>query len=298
MANFTISEILSTVKELDYANALKKKEINEKFGLSGSKKTKEIEHELLGIAMDLRKKKITSYEYEDFYVWNKYWNYPSSKVKIAEAMKGETEGWAKFVLGIYRGLYERSIGKVSEDKRYVHLLKIIDDNSPETQSKNRRIDFIYNKLIDLTSMFRDQMYNRFINDEKIRFSYFKNIYDSLDKSTRVEYRKENPKTYSVLVKIEAKSDKFNWEKYKEYLNKEFDSMFDNNIKAIAQRINANKNVNINNLKLKSIQDDPKFFEVVLRDCGNYLIHCRSIIAAENSYLVQTHYRFIVTVKHI
>ena len=195
-------------------------------------------------------------------------------------------------------IYEKTRGRISEDQRYFRLLDIQHQNSPKVKKEEERTQIIFDRLSILTFSFKEKMYKRFINTELSRFTWLKKIEDEYSEEEKKNLKKENTKLYSAYVQLKHRSKNFDWNVYKEYIDKEFESMFSNNIMAIAQRINQNKKVNINHLKLKSIEEDPKFFEVVLRDCGNYLIHCRSIIAAENSMLVQTHYRFIVTVKHI
>lgn len=289
-------EIYKDAKSVqDLSTKKEKLEMMEKYNLSCPCKIKDIEHAILGIANDKRKssgKLINQFDEDDYRMWNSYWGHPESIKKLREAVEGESSEFTGYLLRIFDIAYRRTVGRVYEDKRYFNLLKIREENSDAYKRNKDREDLIYDKLTILTFDFKKKMYERFIETEKRRFEiieYYKD--DDLDL-----LKKENVRLYSVFVQVRSLSNDFDWNVYKEYLDKEFESMFSNNIRAIAQRINVNRKININHLKLKSISDDPKFFELVLRDTGNHTIHCRSIIAAENSVLVQTHYRFIITVK--
>lgn len=289
-------EIYKDAKSVqDLSTKKEKLEMMEKYNLSCPCKIKDIEHAILGIANDKRKssgKLINQFDEDDYRMWNSYWGHPESIKKLREAVEGESSEFTGYLLRIFDIAYRRTVGRVYEDKRYFNLLKIREENSDAYKRNKDREDLIYDKLTILTFDFKKKMYERFIETEKRRFEiieYYKD--DDLDL-----LKKENVRLYSVFVQVRSRSNNFDWNVYKVYLDKEFESMFSNNIRAIAQRINVNRKININHLKLKSISDDPKFFELVLRDTGNHTIHCRSIIAAENSVLVQTHYRFIITVK--
>lgn len=289
-------EIYKDAKSVQYLSTKKEKlEMMEKYNLSCPCKIKNIEHAILGITNEKRKssgKLINQFDEDDYRIWNSYWGHPESTKKLREAVEGESSEFIGYLLRIFDAAYRRTVGRVYEDKRYFNLLKIREENSDAYKRNKDREDLIYDKLTILTFDFKKKMYDRFIDNEKRRFEAIKSYKDDdLDLM-----KKENVRFYSVFVQVRSRSNNFDWNVYKEYLNKEFESMFSNNIRAIAQRINVNRKININHLKLKSISDDPKFFELVLRDTGNHTIHCRSIIAAENSVLVQTHYRFIITVK--
>lgn len=289
-------EIYKDAKSVqDLSTKKEKLEMMEKYNLSCPCKIKDIEHAILGIANEKRKssgKLINQFDEDDYRIWNSYWGHPESIKKLRKAVEEESSEFTGYLLRIFDIAYRRTVGRVYEDKRYFNLLKIREENSDAYKRNKDREDLIYDRLTILTFDFKKKMYDRFIETEKRRFEiieYYKD--DDLDL-----LKKENVRLYSVFVQVRSRSNDFDWNVYKEYLDKEFESMFSNNIRAIAQRINVNRKININHLKLKSISDDPKFFELILRDTGNHTIHCRSIIAAENSVLVQTHYRFIITVK--
>lgn len=289
-------EIYKDAKSVqDLSTKKEKVEMMEKYNLSCPCKIKDIEHAILGIANEKRKssgKLINQFDEDDYRIWNSYWDHPSSVKKLREAIEGESSEFIGYLLRIFDVAYRRTVGRVYEDKRYFNLLKIREENSDAYKRNKDREDLIYDRLTILTFDFKKKMYDRFIDNEQKRFETIKSHKDDdLDL-----LKKENVRFYSVFVQVRSRSNNFDWNVYKEYLNKEFESMFSNNIRAIAQRINVNRKININHLKLKSISDDPKFFELILRDTGNHTVHCRSIIAAENSVLVQTHYRFIITVK--
>lgn len=289
-------EIYKDAKSVqDLSTKKEKLEMMEKYNLSCPCKIKDIEHAILEIANEKRKssgKLINQFDEDDYRIWNSYWGHPESIKKLREAVEGESSEFTGYLLRIFDIAYRRTVGRVYEDKRYFNLLKIREENSDAYKRNKDREDLIYDRLTILTFDFKKKMYDRFIENEEHRFEVIKS-----HKDDDLELlKRENVRFYSVFVQVRSRSNNFDWNVYKEYLDKEFESMFSNNIRAIAQRINVNRKININHLKLKSISDDPKFFELVLRDTGNHAIHCRSIIAAENSVLVQTHYRFIITVK--
>lgn len=289
-------EIYKDAKSVqDLSTKKEKLEMMEKYNLSCPCKIKDIEHAILEIANEKRKssgKLINQFDEDDYRIWNSYWGHPESIKKLREAVEGESAEFTGYLLRIFDIAYRRTVGRVYEDKRYFNLLKIREENSDAYKRNKDREDLIYDRLTILTFDFKKKMYDRFIENEEHRFEIIKS-----HKDDDLELlKRENVRFYSVFVQVRSRSNNFDWNVYKEYLDKEFESMFSNNIRAIAQRINVNRKININHLKLKSISDDHKFFELVLRDTGNHTIHCRSIIAAENSVLVQTHYRFIITVK--
>lgn len=292
-------EIYKEAKSVQNLSTKKEKmEIMEKFNLSCPCKIKDIEHAILGIANEKRKssgKLINQFDEDDYRIWNSYWGHPESVKKLREAVEGESSEFIGYLLRIFDAAYRRTVGRNYEDKRYFNLLKIREENSDAYKRNLEREEMIYERLTILTFDFKTKLYNRFIENEKSRFDRISS-FNSKTKEELYQIRKDNPKLYSVFVQMKSRSKDFNWNIYKEYIDNEFESMFSNNIRVIAQRINVNRKVNINHLKLQSINNDPKFFELVLRDCGGHTIHCRSIIAAEFSELVQMHYRFIVTVK--
>lgn len=292
-------EIYKEAKEVQNLSTKKEKqEMMSKYNLSCPCKIKDIEHEILGIANEKRKssgKLINQFDEDDYRIWNSYWGHPESVKKLREAVEGESSEFIGYLLRIFDASYRRTKGRNYEDKRYFNLLKIREENSDSYKRNLDRENFIYDRLTILTFDFKTKMYERFITNEKSRFERISS-YNQKTQEELYQIRKNNPKLYSVFVQMKSRSNNFDWNVYKEYIDKEFESMFSNNIRAIAQRININRKININHLKLKSISDDPKFFELILRDTANHTIHCRSIIAAEFSELVQMHYRFIVTVK--
>lgn len=68
--------------------------------------------------------------------------------------------------------------------------------------------------------------------------------------------------------------------------------FDLNTRSLAERLLA-KGINPESLEVKHIDDDPKYFTMVVTD-GERTLYARSIVAAEFSEKVTTHYRFIIT----
>lgn len=291
-----IKEIFESIDELCCADLATKKAINEKYNLSGSKKVKEIEHELLGLANEVRKTKTGDFTQNDYRAWNNYWNCPSSKKKIKEAIENESEEWINFILNIYLSFYQKSHRLIHEDRRYSTLLSIKAEMSSSYIERKNIEENIYNILTDITSSFKNAMYERFIDREKSRFNEYAAKKDLLDEEL-YDYKKESSRGYSAFIEIKRYSKNFDWNIYQEYLTKEFESHFSYNLKSIASRIYDNGKIDINSLNVISLNNDPKFLELFMEDINKNLIHCRSILAAEYSDYMIPHYRYIITIKN-
>lgn len=283
-----VQNLLSKSEKLDFIK---------KYNLSCSCKLKDIEHGILEIANELRKsseKTLCQFTKTDYKIWNDYWGYPKTLNKLRDAIRGESQEFIKFLLSIFYESYIKTRHQSFKDNRYTILLKICEEESEHHKQSKEREEIIYENLTIITFDFKTKLYSRFISGEKKRFDFLSD-YNTKTTQELTIIKTENPKLYSGFLQLKTRSKNFDWNIYKEYIDNEFESMFSNNIRNIASRINNNKEINIANLKLRAIHDDPKFFEMILCD-GIRTIHCRSIIAAEHSNLVQTHYRFIVTVK--
>lgn len=301
MANFVfdiatpnpkIEEILKDIESLKYADNNEKKEIAKKYNIYTNKKS-EIETFLWFLANEERKGTET-FTQTDFRVWNNAFGYPSQYKKMKEALEGESLVFIKKLHKYFESKFN-SMAYV-KDNRYKVTEKIIYEieNAASIKKEEDRTKMIYDRLVEPTKPFKSRLYNRYIESETFRFERAKNLYEEYKNLTTEEKRKQ--KCASWILNIMVLSDNFDWATYYERINKDFESMFTNNLMHIATAINNNRKVNINHLKLYSINEDPKYFEMGLRDCHGNFIHARSIIAAEYSEKVSTHYRFIVTIN--
>lgn len=73
---------------------------------------------------------------------------------------------------------------------------------------------------------------------------------------------------------------------------EAEMTFNKNINTLAYKI-SEKNIDVQMMKVSHIEDDPKFFEMLISD-GKIGLYARSIWAAEWSEKVTPHFRFIIT----
>lgn len=275
-----IDEILEDINTVEYScTKAEKLPIVDKYNLK-TYKIVEIKHELLKIANDYRKEH-TVYTKQDFIIWNRLWNYPASMQKIRLACEGEDMDWIDHCIKLVDN------PKNYKDRRYEYFYKLKEE---KINSQDTRLQNIYENLTIITFEFKKKLYEHYLFNEKHRFEYYSQYKELNDEL------KSNKHFASSWIKIKAMSENFNWDIFKRKIDNNFETMFDGNIKEISKRINANKKINTKTLRLVSIDEDAKFFEMMLKDAGGHTVHCRSIIAAEFSELVSTHYRFIITIK--
>ena len=68
--------------------------------------------------------------------------------------------------------------------------------------------------------------------------------------------------------------------------------FNRNINVLATKL-IDKGINTTKMSVKHIDDDNKYFELYITD-GTLNLYARSILAAEYSDKMATHFRFIIT----
>lgn len=284
MTDKRIDEILLDIELVKNAyTKAEKLPIVDKYNLS-TYKISDIEKELYKLANSYRKEH-SEFTKQDFIIFQRLWNIPYSLQKIRQACENESIKWIDFCIEM-----TQNNNKYSKDRRNEYYRKV---KTEREQSLDFRLNDIYNRIIVLTADFRKLLYEHYINTERIRFDYYSSF-----KELNEELKKDR-KFVVNWVKIKSLSENFNWDIFKKKLTNNFESMFNGNIMNISKRINLNKKINISNLILRSINQDPKFFEIIFIDnVSGFMIHCRSIIAAEYSSIVTPHYRFIITTKKI
>lgn len=113
-----------------------------------------------------------------------------------------------------------------------------------------------------------------------------NLYIEQTNPIRKEIEKLNR-----FIRISEKSIEMGKEKYVEMNVEQAGQIFDSKVFALADKLN--KKGFTDSCKFSSISNDPKLFDTIIID-GTKKVHARSILAAENSECMATHFRFIIT----
>lgn len=201
--------------------------------------------------------------------------------------------------------------------RYTNYTKYLNDKNPNTiaskEAQKNLENIIRAILVDQTQDFYEELLK---NTERRAKEFFKTVpgriqeldkqiksYDdeleelnSMNYSRELIYKKNDlikqrnklssAKNYFVLILNDGE---------KNYIEKSIeDSKHRYNIcmDELSKKIN-DKNMDIDNIKVKYITSDPKLYEMIITD-GSKNLYARSIWAAEYSEKVTPHYRFIIT----
>lgn len=167
---------------------------------------------------------------------------------------------------------------------------------------------IYKTYKDLSNYF-EPLSEEYISEKKtIEFNGKTLRAEPIRKKIRIENTRDeeslhNPKLYSDIPgkdtirqykRVNELKAIYKWNR-KEYVDKnveEAEKRYKYDIEAIAEKVRR-MNMDEEFIEVLSIDSDPKHYDIVLSD-GKKKVHARSIFAAEFSYLVAPHYRFIIT----
>lgn len=285
-----IFEDIATVKN-SYDNN-EKKSIAAKYGISSRKKDEIINFLYKKLVEIRRSENRTDFTTEDIRAFNHTYSIGTTK-KAAEAFECESVEFIDFMRQSYEHLWKK-YGNSYAGKSYFRTMQIIEKvlynkkNEKSIKKNEENIDGIFNTLLDLTASFRKMQCETILKSEETNFNIMKNEDPKI--------LKEN-KQFNILRLynyISVKSDKFkDLQKYLDYVNEDFQKTFDNNLKAVAERLNQHNLKSENNIEIKLIGEDPKFIELIIKtDIGTF--NCRSILAAIDSYYMRAHHRFIIT----
>ena len=299
--NKEITELINDYRESQNCSTKTEKDIYRKKYNIESNKIKDISQEIINKANDIRKKR-TSYDDNDWMIWNLTFDAPSSKKKIEESLDGEHINFIHFCI-------EKTMKpKWRGDNRNNIFRKILQERQ---YSVDPLLKQIQDKLLKETVVFKEQFITSILTHEIKRFEYYSK-YKTLKAFIHYNYKERKDE---VIVSVEntcelpEKLDKkwmqcFNTIKVlSKNFNKEFfinrilenaEQMYNENIKTISEKLLKHR-INAKTLIVKYITNDPKLFEMILTD-GIESFHCRSIFCAEYSHLVQSHWRFIITKK--
>ena len=123
-----------------------------------------------------------------------------------------------------------------------------------------------------------------------------NIPNLIIKTKSSLYKTENNKRKNLLIsKIKLYESIKKYYTEDSYIQENIDKAekeFNNNVRMLSNRI-FNKGLNISKIDVITLDNDPKIFKILISD-GIQTIYCRSVLAAEYSEKMITHYRFIIT----
>ena len=295
ISHMKTTEILNDIEKVrnSYDNSEKKK-IAEKYGIN-SKKKDEIINILYKKIIELRhQENRKEFTLDDIKAFNRVYSYGTAK-KAMEAFKDEPIEFMQFMRDYYEDCWKRH-GNSYAGKSYFRTMEIIEKviynkkNEKSIKKTEENIEGIYNILVMLTQLYRNYQRKTVLESEEKNFEIAKNLNPKL-----LRENKEMTKLRFYNF-ISARSDKFqDLYKYLNYILEDFEKTFDNNLKAVAERLSNHGLVAGETIKLELIDEDPKFLEMVIKtDIGTF--NCRSILAAVDSYYMRTHHRFIITKK--
>lgn len=230
------------------------------------------------------------------------------------------ENWA-LVSGRLDG-YRLSIADKDLIRTYQKIAKAADDINPTKEKLNEKEHFemLNNRITELMQDFKVIYLKRIEDYAKKQYNYYsdkKNL-DALEADVKVaqkaieKYKEDNNITWikwsdsigrNLENKVENARNKvaqfkgftkmYTTEKmYLDKCREDGEKTFANNIAAISERL-IKDNLNIDNLSITDVKNDPKFFEMIITD-GNKKLYLRSVFAAQFSTKMIPHFRFIIT----
>ena len=222
-----------------------------------------------------------SMTYSDKYLINRYCNVEQFlKDNDSKEIESKKEK-ENLINGIIAKLVEQTV-EFKEDflKRAEEYAKDIYKNAPSAAKKAKeRCDVLEKKIEEFEKKWREEhtSYDR----------WHPSGWDYKDMKTE---RDAQHKIYSTKTALLAK-----YKTEKEFVDatlKEAEERFNENISVLANKIN-DKGINIGQLTVKHINDDPKYFTLFVTD-GDKNLYARSIYAAQYSDKMIPHIRFIIT----
>lgn len=265
---------------------------------------------------DLYKKQaeLMSKESKDFLIYLKdyYWNNLKKKGIVDDK---DIPTWRAF---------SGSYADKSSYKRYENVVQYLKDTDPKEIDKKNEKELIMNGLIEKFKVELEEFKKEFLNRVKdAAGKYYDECPGNADKAKEheekfkkemkdlesanggyISFRSPEYKKYKELDEKCSFWSKRYYEYYrilrdyktkKDFVDANIESAtekFENNIKTLAERI-MDRELSIPDIKVSSVREDPKVFQMMITD-GKKKLFARSIIAAEWSEKVSTHFRFIIT----
>ena len=207
-------------------------------------------------------------------------------------------------------------------RTYQKIAKAADDINPSAEKidKNKQLEILNNRITELMQDFKVIYLKRIEDYAKAQYKYYstdsnlqKLIKEYKDAEKAVEkYKEDNnirwisyrdakgnalskvaEKAHDKVSQFKAFTKMYTTEKsYLDKCREDGEKNFANNIAAISERL-IKDNLNIDNLSITNVKNDPKFFEMIITD-GNKKLYLRSVFAAQFSTKMIPHFRFIIT----
>ena len=218
--------------------------------------------------------------------------------------------------------YRLSIADKDLIKTYQKISKAVDEINPtkEKLSEKEHFEMLNNRITELMQDFKVIYLKRIEEYAKKQYKYYsseENLKKFIDAKEAAEkevekYKEENnirwikyndykgrnletnvDKARNKISQFKGFTKMYTTEKmYLDKCQKDGEHTFANNIAAISERL-IKDNLNIDNLSITNVKNDPKFFEMIITD-GNKKLYLRSVFAAQFSTKMIPHFRFIIT----
>ena len=218
--------------------------------------------------------------------------------------------------------YRFSIAEKDSIKNYQKIAKAVEQLNPSQEKLNEQEHFemINNKITELMQDFKVIYMKKIEEHAKSQYKYYsdkKNL-EALEANVKAaqaavekykqekgihwikyndyvgnQYEKVEEKARKKVAQFKAFTKMYTTEK--EYLDKcreDGEETFANNIASISERL-IKDNLDVANITISDVKNDPKFFEMMLSD-GTKKLYLRSVFAAQFSTKMIPHFRFIIT----
>lgn len=265
---------------------------------------------------DLYKKQaeLMSKESTEFIIYLKdhYWQYLKTKGIVD---KNDTPTWRAF---------SGSYADKAAYKRYENVVQYLKDTDPTEMKKKDETQLIKQgliekfkvELVDFKKEFLDRVKEnagRYYDEcpknmeaAKKHEEKFKKELDELNNANGgyISFRSPEYRKYKEIDENRSFWSKRYYEYYrilKDYKTKKdfvdanlksAEEKFERNIETLSERV-MDRELSIPDIKVSGVHEDPKIFQMMITD-GKKKLFARSIIAAEYSEKVSTHFRFIIT----
>ena len=300
----------------EYPSMNEKKALAAKYGVD-SKKAKDIQ-EMVLVAMRGERKTRTEFDEIDLRYFSRF-DIPETYAKAVPYYELESIEFLNYVMGVYwenlvtrkldkkvdlvniRGTYHLSISDKYAIRRYLNIKKYLEEIKPENVEKKRNDEEINNVIrnILLKDMvaFHDAYIAKVTKWANIQYPKIIEIKNEtreqlvkLPKDVKYNVWRPLKNKYDRAVALLTRFDTI--EKYVEWNVENAEKQYMSDINSVVERIRK-RELDYDNLKVVTVYDDPKFFEMTITD-GKQSLHARSIWAAEYSEKVTAHYRFIIS----
>lgn len=299
-----------------YPSNTEKKALAVKYGCAP--KNKDIQQAILVELQKMRAKQ-TTFNDQDITDFQRLIDWKERYNIFSEALKNESIEFVKYFMEVQLQYikskrlecYMHGGGSASQNRQitiYKNLVRFLNEQTDDYKTQQLSIEAIYNiikpqmdefKKIFLEKVktsskelyekipknvnninYKIRQYNTKLNNNEISYKEYRNLIKPLEDNWFYKYGR------SIINRFKTIKE------YVDYRLDEAEREFDDSLKGIANRI-SKKGLDINNIKVSEVKNDPKFFEMLITD-GKIKLHARSIIAASYSSYMKEHLRFILT----